>query len=144
MPDDPMSVFGSGAKKKSRPKKVTVAEAPKAQPEVPPTTTEEELGLMFTKIRERQLELDNKVQEIVNQGQSLPPDLQKLLQGLANWPEAKQEEILSKANQIIEQLNKAIGAGTFAPMEKKEITKDDKRTQKAQKIRGKRNWISMQ
>lgn len=153
MPDDPMSLFGSSNTPKKKKKEISL---PKEEPPaVKPVLSEqvpqeqkdkdhEETTKMFEHIHERQKELDIKLAEIVNQGKNLPPELQDLLKDLSNWPNQKQDEILSKANMIIHQLNEAIGTGSVEMMERKKAKKDEKRTQKAQKIRGKRNWISMQ
>ena len=95
-------------------------------------------------IRERQKELDEKLSKIVSQGHILPLELQDLLRDISNWPEKKQDEILTRANMIVNQINEAIGSKTIETMSRKKEKKDEKRTQKAQKLKGKRNWISMQ
>lgn len=146
MPDDPMSLFSSKQTKKKRIKKDEEAPRPALvvdTPQVPPPDQAETVK-MLENMQAKQRELDTKISDILKKGHLLPQELQALLKDLSNWPEKKQEEIFRKANQIIDQLNEAIGKGSVEVLERKSSKKDDKRSQKAQKIRGKRNWISMQ
>lgn len=152
MPDDPMSLFSSSSNIKKKP--VKKAETRALPPKPPPLTEalaplsqtiiDPETESMIQSIRERQKELEDKLSKILRQGHMLPLELQDLLKDISNWPEGKQDEIINRANLIVNSLNEAIGTGTAEAMDRKKSKKDDKRTQKAQKIRGKRNWISMQ
>lgn len=157
MPDDPMSLFGSSSKKKEKKRsqdraaegtkeflslEPSVKEA--AEPSPVQTISDEEVDGMIVSIREKQIELEKRLSEIMSQGNILPQSLQDLLKDLSNWPLQKQKEIVAKANKMIEGMTDIVGPEQIAVQERKKEKKDEKRTQKAQKIRAKRNWISMQ
>lgn len=157
MPDDPMSLFGGASKKKEKPRaqeksakesKDFLSLEPSGkkaeEQEAPQPISDAEVDGMIENIRAKQVELEARISEIISQGTILPQGLQDLLKDLSNWPLIRQKEIVAKAHEMIEQVDDILGPGQEEVLLKKKEKKEEKRTQKAQKIRGKRNWISMQ
>ncbi|CRX37459.1 hypothetical protein ELAC_0096 [Estrella lausannensis] len=146
-----MSLFGGASKKKEKPAKepnaflsLEPSGKKEEEPVATPPVSDAEVGSMIETIRAKQAEIESRLAEIVSQGTVLPQGLQDLLKDLSNWPLRRQQEIVAKAHEMIDQVNDILGPGQEQVFLRKQEKKHEKRSQKAQKIRGKRNWISMQ
>jgi hypothetical protein len=105
--------------------------------------TDPETKEIIDKIQKMREELDQKIDYLLNYKDVLPEPFGLMLDDMKNLPEGAQTEILEKANDLVKYVNSIIGTGSVETLSKKKEKKEAKRGMKAQKLHGKRDWISM-